>query len=263
MAYLEKHKITPMLNGIVNELVTELPDDPISFLINGLLKEANARGQEPALLQRLLELKQTLLVDQKAATAVAAEKAALQEESEKLKNRITHLCRTLDEMEKGGASAAPTSAANGVVVPSGLIGVPPGHTAFSWAGGVETGAPVTNGVAPAAPAAPVAGDLAHEKFSNRVAVATLLKASTDLEGERVSVCGWIRTNRTQKKLCFISINDGSCQTSLQLVLEKDKLPAEAWEAAKGAGNGSAVRVEGCLKVRGAVPDGGGGACVWW
>jgi len=30
-------------------------------------------------------------------------------------------------------------------------------------------------------------------------------------------------------------------------MEKDKLDAAAWEAAKGAGNGSAVRVKGCLK----------------
>ena len=52
-AYLEKHQISPMLNGIVNELVAEMPDDPISFMINGLLKEAATRGQEPALLQRL------------------------------------------------------------------------------------------------------------------------------------------------------------------------------------------------------------------
>ena len=105
-AYLEKHKITSMLNGIVNELVADQPDDPISFLINGLLKEANARGQEPALLQRLVELKQTLLQDQKAAAATAAEKVKLEEEGAKLKNRVTHLLRTLDEFEKQGPGRA-------------------------------------------------------------------------------------------------------------------------------------------------------------
>ena len=60
MAYLEKHDIAPMLNGIVNNLATSKPDDPISFLINGLLKEATSRGQEVALLARLNEIKETL-----------------------------------------------------------------------------------------------------------------------------------------------------------------------------------------------------------
>ena len=62
------------------------------------------------------------------------------------------------------------------------------------------------------------------------------------------MCGWVRTNRVAKKLCFMSINDGSCQANLQLVLEKDKLDPAAWEAAKGAGNGAAVRVAGPLKL---------------
>ena len=76
-AYLEKHQISGMLNGIVNELVADMPEDPISFLINGLLKEASSRGQEPALLQRLQALKTTLLKDQKdAAGAVELRKEA-------------------------------------------------------------------------------------------------------------------------------------------------------------------------------------------
>jgi len=62
------------------------------------------------------------------------------------------------------------------------------------------------------------------------------------------VCGWVKTNRNQKKLSFMSINDGSAHAHLQLVLEKDKLSPEQWEAAKSCGNGSAVRVEGLLKL---------------
>tara|TARA_B110001452_G_scaffold100499_1_gene83368 strand:+ start:426 stop:752 length:327 start_codon:yes stop_codon:yes gene_type:complete len=60
MAYLEKHGVAPMLNGLVNDLAASKPDDPISFLINGLLKEATARGQEVALMARLREIKETL-----------------------------------------------------------------------------------------------------------------------------------------------------------------------------------------------------------
>ena len=73
-AYLEKHSITGMLNGIVEDLVKEQPADPITFLINGLLKESTKRGQETALLQRLNELKTTLLKDQQEVKGLAAEK---------------------------------------------------------------------------------------------------------------------------------------------------------------------------------------------
>ena len=46
----------------------------------------------------------------------------------------------------------------------------------------------------------------------------------------------------------MSVNDGSSNASLQLVIEKDVLSAEQWEAAKGVGNGSAIRVVGGLKA---------------
>jgi len=123
--------------------------------------------------------------------------------------------------------------------------VPPGHTPFSWAAGVSVG----GGAAASAPdKAEETAELPSERFSARVAVATLLKASTEAEDKEVVVCGWLRTNRTQKKLCFMSVNDGSCQQSLQLVLTKDEVDEATWEAAKSAGNGSAVKVTGKLKV---------------
>jgi len=184
MAYLEKHGVSPMLNAIVNELVASTPGDPISFLINGLLKEAHTRGQDVCV----------------------------------------------------GAGAGLQ-----------LIGLPDGSASNALApamvpkAGAKAGAPQ--------PARGAGGtDLLQEPFSARVAVATLLQASAEAEGKQVVVAGWLRTNRTQKKLCFMSLNDGSCQASLQLVLEKDKVDAATWEAAKGAGNGSAVRVTGPLKV---------------
>ena len=181
MKYLEKHGVSTMLNAIVNELVASAPGDPISFLIDGLLKEAHTRGQD---------------------VCVGA-----------------------------GASLQ-------------LIGLPDGSasTALAPAPAPKVGAPQ-----PARPA-PGGANLPEEPFSARVAVATLLQASAEAEGKQVVVCGWLRTNRSQKKLCFMSVNDGSCQSSLQLVLEKDKVDAATWEAAKGAGNGSAVRVVGALKA---------------
>ena len=257
--YLDKHKISGMLNGIVNELVVHLPEDPINFLINGLLKESTKRGQETALLQRLNELKVTLIKDQREAGGLAAEKKTLEEEKSKLEYRIKHLTKTLDEMEKGGGSVGggggKTASGGGggraveqphpVNIPASLLGVPPGHTPFSWAAGVSVG----GGAAASAPdKAEETAELPSERFSARVAVATLLKASTEAEDKEVVVCGWLRTNRTQKKLCFMSVNDGSCQQSLQLVLTKDEVDEATWEAAKSAGNGSAVKVTGKLKV---------------
>mmetsp|Transcript_33638 Transcript_33638/g.99754 ORF Transcript_33638/g.99754 Transcript_33638/m.99754 type:complete len:144 (-) Transcript_33638:3880-4311(-) len=101
-AYLEKHGVTKMLDAIVNELVSEKPADPISFLINGLLKEAGKRGQEPALLQRLVELKKTLLSEQAEASKTLDEKAKLSAEVDKLAYRIKHLCKALDTAEANG-----------------------------------------------------------------------------------------------------------------------------------------------------------------
>ena len=55
--YLEEHSIVNLLDGLANKLAASLPADPISFLINGLLEEAAARGQQTELVRRLLELR--------------------------------------------------------------------------------------------------------------------------------------------------------------------------------------------------------------
>ena len=50
----------------------------------------------------------------------------------------------------------------------------------------------------------------------RNVISTLL--DTDLIGESVTVCGWVRTFRNDQ---FLSINDGSSLANLQLVLDRD------------------------------------------
>ena len=42
-----------------------------------------------------------------------------------------------------------------------------------------------------------------------------------LEGKEITLQGWIRTNRSQKEFGFISLNDGSSVTNIQVVYEKD------------------------------------------
>ena len=277
--YLEEHSIVNLLDGLANKLAASLPADPISFLINGLLEEAAARGQQTELVRRLLELRATLVDDQKEAQAIEAalqaakgvlpdggarkagggSGATTDDEKKKLEYRVEHLLRTLDDMERkgcGDGGAAPVADAPPAAVPVGHTAfswagggsaLPVGHTPFSWAaaGGAAAGGAVTPAVdAATAAAAPASGELRGERFSERVAVATLLKASEAAEGKRVVVCGWVRTNRVAKKLCFMSINDGSSNASLQLVIEKEKVDEAAWEAARGMGTGAAVRAEG-------------------
>ena len=42
-------------------------------------------------------------------------------------------------------------------------------------------------------------------------------------GSDISVQGWIRTRRDSKDLCFVEVNDGSCQANLQVVASKAEL----------------------------------------
>ena len=132
VAYIEKHGVTAMLHGAVNDLAREAPADPISFLINSLLKAAAERGQEPSLMVRLRSIQTTLQEEQKTAVAMQEENAVLKrriaelekggggggaaagkpkpavpaastaqaEENEKLQYRIKHLLRALDELEQ-------------------------------------------------------------------------------------------------------------------------------------------------------------------
>ena len=120
--YLEEHSIVNLLDGLANKLAASLPADPISFLINGLLEEAAARGQQTELVRRLLELRATLVDDQKEAQAIEAalqaakgvlpdggarkagggSGATTDDEKKKLEYRVEHLLRTLDDMERKG-----------------------------------------------------------------------------------------------------------------------------------------------------------------
>ena len=43
-------------------------------------------------------------------------------------------------------------------------------------------------------------------------------------GKQITVCGWARTIRDMKNFGFIELNDGSAFKSLQVVLEREKLP---------------------------------------
>ena len=63
-------------------------------------------------------------------------------------------------------------------------------------------------------------------------------------GQTVRVAGWIRTLRDQKQFGFISLNDGSFFSPLQVVIERERL-ADYDEIAH-LGNGSAIIAEGTI-----------------
>jgi len=52
----------------------------------------------------------------------------------------------------------------------------------------------------------------------RLRVKAVLSAGTSLLGATVTVKGWVRTVRSQKTFAFLSVNDGSVVTSLQVVV---------------------------------------------
>ena len=65
-------------------------------------------------------------------------------------------------------------------------------------------------------------------------------------GESQEVCGWVRTRRDSKAgLSFVELNDGSCLSSLQLVVPGD---LDGWDDAVGrVTTGASLRVSGTLK----------------
>ena len=48
----------------------------------------------------------------------------------------------------------------------------------------------------------------------------LFVKTADFVNKEVTVCGWVRTWRDSKSVSFIELNDGTCLSNLQLVIEK-------------------------------------------
>ncbi len=63
-------------------------------------------------------------------------------------------------------------------------------------------------------------------------------------GDEVSIAGWVRTKRTQKKLCFIVLRDGT--NDIQCVLYEPDVPPEAWQTAESLTLESSVIVSGIV-----------------
>lgn len=64
------------------------------------------------------------------------------------------------------------------------------------------------------------------------------------EGQAVTVCGWVRSRRESKTFAFLVINDGSCQATLQCVVDQG---VSGFELMGRCQTGASVRIEGQLK----------------
>ncbi len=84
-------------------------------------------------------------------------------------------------------------------------------------------------------------------------VPTLIKdlLKTKPEGQKVTVCGWVRTVRDSKNLVFIQVNDGSCFANIQLTFDRNAPSNNAnvnniEEELKKLNTGASIRAEGVL-----------------
>jgi asparaginyl-tRNA synthetase len=57
----------------------------------------------------------------------------------------------------------------------------------------------------------------------RQKISGLFTDAEALAGKEITVCGWARTVRDMKNFGFVELNDGSCQKSLQVVLERGRV----------------------------------------
>lgn len=77
----------------------------------------------------------------------------------------------------------------------------------------------------------------------RLKIKTIVETEDNLEGTKVTVQGWVRSVRDQKKFAFIQINDGSSLTNFQAVAEAD---IDTYDQVSKLATGAAVEVVGTI-----------------
>ncbi|MBN1686323.1 MAG: asparagine--tRNA ligase, partial [Spirochaetales bacterium] len=74
-------------------------------------------------------------------------------------------------------------------------------------------------------------------------IAEILRNS--LAGAEITVSGWVRTKRDSKSVCFLEINDGSCLSNLQAVVDRNGVTNP--DEVERANTGASVVVSGTLQ----------------
>ncbi len=67
--------------------------------------------------------------------------------------------------------------------------------------------------------------------------------ASDVPLSDVFVCGWVRTRRDAKGFTFLELNDGSCLSNIQCILDES---SAAFASLPGVNTGACVRIEGDL-----------------
>ena len=75
-------------------------------------------------------------------------------------------------------------------------------------------------------------------------IAGIYAGASAFDGQKLTVCGWVRTVRDMKNFGFIELNDGSCFKSLQVVFERSSL--NNYEEIAKQNVGAALIVHGTL-----------------
>lgn len=74
-----------------------------------------------------------------------------------------------------------------------------------------------------------------------IRIAEILKMEGD--GREITVKGWVRTKRGNKNVAFIALNDGSCVSNIQVVVDLAKIDESELKAVT---TGACLRVDGTL-----------------
>ena len=80
----------------------------------------------------------------------------------------------------------------------------------------------------------------------RTEIASLHRSFAEMDGQQVTVCGWVKTIRDSKVIGFIELGDGSCFKSVQVVFEAEKL--DNYKEVSHFGVGAAIVVTGTVVV---------------
>ena len=80
----------------------------------------------------------------------------------------------------------------------------------------------------------------------RTEIASLHRSFAEMDGQQVTVCGWVKTIRDSKAIGFIELGDGSCFKSVQVVFEAEKL--DNYKEVSHFGVGAAIVVTGTVVV---------------
>lgn len=90
----------------------------------------------------------------------------------------------------------------------------------------------------------VTGKKGNGMAIDRVRVREAREAEAD--GSTIRVCGWVRTKRDAKQVGFLEINDGSCLSNLQAIVDKEAGDGDVLAVFERTQTGASVEVVGAL-----------------